>query len=290
MDPPFGRAIADNVVATCRLGTDLMGRWVATGTVISESDAAQVARVGETAAHISTSLLDVTRTYLAWREHTLRVVAEESDRLGAAPALVQEVRAVVHRASAVSLMDMVRRFDAERRELQRRLDAERASLVHLATHDPLTVLANRSLLLGRLRDALEDARQNESDVAVLFLDLDGFKGVNDEMGHDVGDRLLVAIAARLIRMVRASDTVARLGGDEFVVVCADMVDARPDAARVAERVRVRFAEPFPVGPSITVSASVGVVLATPGSTPERVLSQADEAMYAVKHTRTLAAR
>jgi len=285
IDEDVDRAIRVNVTTTCRLGTELVGRWVATGATMTAQESRRVARSGEATAAVSASLVDVTKHYLGWRDHTLRVVVEESRRLGVDPALAREVSNVVRHACDANLVEMVRQFDVERHELQRQLDAEHATLVHMATHDPLTGLANRSLLLERLGDALAAAGRKDSAVAVLFLDLDDFKKVNDERGHEEGDRLLVSIAERLVRNVRSTDTVARLGGDEFVVVCPDVFGGEPDARSIAERIRTRFSQPFEVDGEISVTASVGVVLATAASTAKQVLSQADAAMYQVKHTR-----
>ena len=116
-------------------------------------------------------------------------------------------------------------------------------LAHQATHDALTGLANRTVFLERLEVTLARIERRELSCAVLFLDLDRFKAVNDGLGHDVGDLLLVEAAERLRHLVRPSDTVARFGGDEFVVLCDDVEDVS-DAIVVAERIGVALAAPF----------------------------------------------
>ena len=150
-----------------------------------------------------------------------------------------------------------------------------------ALHDPLTELPNRYLLGDRLRMATaRQQRTGELGMAVMFLDLDGFKVVNDSQGHEVGDRLLQEVAARLARSVRAADTVARLGGDEFAVICEE-ADA-PTANVVADRIHRALREPIHVEEhSFEISASIGVALSPPLDSSE-LLSRADAAMYRAK--------
>jgi diguanylate cyclase (GGDEF)-like protein len=152
--------------------------------------------------------------------------------------------------------------------------------VHRALHDPLTELPNRSLFLDRLRQAEERAARSGSCVAVLFLDLDGFKTVNDSLGHRSGDELLIGVAARLADVLRAGDTAARLGGDEFAMLVEDL-PAEREAIIVAERVMAALRDPFTVaGQAVAARASVGVTTARgPGSD---LLRDADLAMYQAK--------
>jgi diguanylate cyclase (GGDEF)-like protein/PAS domain S-box-containing protein len=154
------------------------------------------------------------------------------------------------------------------------------ALSHDATHDRLTGLPNRSLLWEALREQLA---RPEPAVAVLFVDLDDFKFVNDSFGHETGDVLLLAVAARLTDAVRPHDLVTRFGGDEFVVVCADVRDAA-QAERIARRLVDSLAPPFTIaGREVNVSASMGLVLATEtGLDPETVLRDADTALYQAK--------
>ena len=155
---------------------------------------------------------------------------------------------------------------------------------HDALHDALTGLPNRTLLLDRLRQALARAERDGGRVAVLFLDLDNLKVVNDSLGHHAGDQLLREIGPRLRRELRASDTVARFGGDEFAVVCSDIVDEHHGTA-IAERLVRAFEEPFIVdGEERFGSVSVGLVITDPEAPgePEELLSDADAAMYRAK--------
>ena len=148
-------------------------------------------------------------------------------------------------------------------------------LRHAAEHDPLTGLPNRALFRARL----ERAVRSRAGGALLLLDLDGFKQLNDSRGHEAGDRLLVEIGARLRGAARAGDTVARLGGDEFVVLVADAGDAEP----LAERLVGLLAEPVALdGGPVGLGCSVGISFLAPGATSDAVLRQADLAMYRAK--------
>jgi diguanylate cyclase (GGDEF)-like protein/PAS domain S-box-containing protein len=151
-------------------------------------------------------------------------------------------------------------------------------------HDPLTGLPNRTLVLDRIAHALARADRGEASVAVLFLDVDNFKVVNDSLGHRAGDNLLRQLAQRLSEAVRPSDTVGRFGGDEFVVLCEDVVD-EPMALRIAGRLARVFETPFALeGDDVHLaSASIGVVLRDGAQDdPEELLRDADAAMYRAK--------
>lgn len=168
------------------------------------------------------------------------------------------------------------------RDVTEQKRAEQA-LVHRATHDSLTSLANRHLLTDRLSRALVRMQRYPNRLTVFFVDLDGFKAVNDTHGHEVGDEVLVEVARRLLRITRNHDTVARFGGDEFVVLCDPLVDA----ARVGEigrRVVAALAEPFATSAgALLLSASVGADSADdPRLDAATVLRNADAAMYAAK--------
>ena len=165
---------------------------------------------------------------------------------------------------------------------ERKLAVER--LMHDAFHDALTGLPNRALFMDRLERAMEQQRRHpDAMFAVLFLDLDRFKVVNDSLGHVFGDELLVAVAERLAGMLRSSDTVARLGGDEFAMLI-DGIDHEADAVRAAQRLQDALLVPFRIGPhEIFTSVSIGIALSTTGyHRPQDVLRDADIAMYRAK--------
>jgi diguanylate cyclase (GGDEF)-like protein/PAS domain S-box-containing protein len=156
-------------------------------------------------------------------------------------------------------------------------------LTRMAFRDSLTGLANRALLLDRLERALDSSHRHDQAVAVVFLDLDNFKVVNDSLGHEQGDTLLIEVAKRLEGCLRAGDTAARLGGDEFTLLLEDASHA--DAVAVAERVVAALCSPIQLADrSVVVSGSLGVALSTPSSRerPETLLRRADLAMYQAK--------
>ena len=155
-------------------------------------------------------------------------------------------------------------------------------LSHQAFHDPLTGLVNRAVFRDRVDHAVVRAARLHQQPAVLLLDLDGFKTVNDGLGHDAGDELLVAVGHRLQASGRSIDTVARIGGDEFAILLED--DAQAAGARaVADRVLAVLTTPFQVrGREVFVRASIGIALALPGTTTDELLRNADAAMYAAK--------
>jgi diguanylate cyclase (GGDEF)-like protein/PAS domain S-box-containing protein len=165
-------------------------------------------------------------------------------------------------------------------ELKRRIE-------YLALHDSLTELANRSLMMDRLKLSLERSRRSGRITAVLFMDLDGFKAVNDRHGHDAGDQLLRTVGARLGLSARASDCAARMGGDEFVLVVSDLatdMEAEETVARVVSRIE----EPVILGsermvPRVSVGLSVSP---RDGLSPQELLRAADASMYMVKRARS----
>jgi diguanylate cyclase (GGDEF)-like protein/PAS domain S-box-containing protein len=160
-----------------------------------------------------------------------------------------------------------------------------AQLLHRSLHDPLTGLPNRLLFHDRLRHALERGFREHTPTCVLIIDLDGFKTINDTLGHHTGDLVLVAFAERLQTVLRASDTAARLGGDEFSVVC-EHTD-RASAELLVQRLRAAFGDPLIVGETtIALDMSIGIGSVEGGADPapahDQVVREADDAMYATK--------
>jgi diguanylate cyclase (GGDEF)-like protein/PAS domain S-box-containing protein len=160
---------------------------------------------------------------------------------------------------------------------------DRVWLERQALHDPLTHLPNRLLLMDRARQAITRLHRSDGLVAMLFIDLDKFKAVNDNLGHDVGDRLLLGVAKRLEALMRDSDTVARLGGDEFVILAEDVEDEN-EALALGARVLDALEESFSFGSAyVTILASVGIAISRhPDTDPEAMLREADVAMYRAK--------
>jgi diguanylate cyclase (GGDEF)-like protein/PAS domain S-box-containing protein len=224
---------------------------------------------------------DLPRVLAAGRELIAKAGATESIecRVVRADGQARDVEAMVTNLlhdPAVEGLVVNARDISERKALERQL-------THRAFHDPLTELANRALFGNRLEHALRSRRRAPNSLAVLFLDLDDFKNVNDSLGHEAGDQMLEAVARRLLEHTRPSDTVARLGGDEFGILLEE-IDGALGAARIATRVLGGFEEPLGVGNrALFVRASIGIATnSSPDDTAELLLRNADVAMYTAK--------
>ncbi len=205
-----------------------------------------------------------------------------------------EVRDISELRSAVMALHQLNKdLDQKVRERTKELAAEvelrrqaEDRMRHMATHDTLTGLPNRQLLADRIDSAISRARRDRKKIAVLFIDLDGFKAVNDTHGHEGGDAVLRTVASKLIDQTRETDTVARLGGDEFVVVYSDIVDVGV-AATLAERILASLAKPIPLpnGRDGYVGASIGVAIYPEhGTNSAAIMKCADDVMYVVKRS------
>lgn len=173
---------------------------------------------------------------------------------------------------------------------EHKLSEER--IQHLAHHDNLTDLPNRILFNDRLNQAIHLAKRDSREFALLYIDLDRFKTVNDSLGHAAGDELLKSVAKRIRDEVRESDTVARVGGDEFTVILSDIAK-RDDAQTVAEKIASAIAAPFQIGSngaSVGVGASIGIaVYPSEGQDANELVKAADSAMYGAKKIQSLSA-
>jgi diguanylate cyclase (GGDEF)-like protein len=184
----------------------------------------------------------------------------------------------------MSLLRVCECFERERQRTDEELARREEELAFMATHDPLTGLPNRTLILDRVEQMLARATRTQTPVAALFIDLDNFKSINDTLGHSVGDELLKAVAERLKAVVRQADAIGRLGGDEFVVIAEELtLTAAPEL--VAERLLSALEQPFKLGAdgetSLTVTASIGIAAAEEISATD-LLRDADTAMYRAK--------
>ena len=161
--------------------------------------------------------------------------------------------------------------------------AEREQLEHRAYHDALTGLANRDCLQQRFAEAIARARRHRNSFAVVFIDLDGFKSINDNLGHEAGDEILRQLGARLAGILRLGDTAARVGGDEFVLLVED-IDTESAPATVVDRIVEALRRPFAVqGGELMISCSVGITrYPGDGEDPDILLRNADRAMYRTK--------
>lgn len=175
------------------------------------------------------------------------------------------------------------RYAIERNRLIEQLDKSKRLEQHLAYHDTLTNLPNRHLFYDRLQQAILQSKRSEQLTAVLFLDLDGFKRINDTLGHNIGDELLKSVARRLRSSVREVDTIARLGGDEFTVILLEIQHAQ-DAATVARKILSLISTPYKIEEhEFFVTASIGIsIYPTDGSDIESLIRKADIAMYRAK--------
>lgn len=206
-----------------------------------------------------------------------RGLSEVADLRDALAAMKEEMR--VARRQIAALEELNRRLHRELVELARK----EAQARDFAYHDELTKLPNRRLLRDRLDQALAHAARQHNEVVLLLVDLDGFKGVNDTLGHAAGDRLLQAVAHRLRVNLRVADTACRYGGDEFVVMLPE-VDSERMAAAVTTKLRLALGEPYSVdGHEVRIAVSVGrVAYPSDGQTYEELLRKADEALYRAK--------
>ncbi|MGI8691485.1 MAG: diguanylate cyclase domain-containing protein [Geodermatophilaceae bacterium] len=234
------------------------------------------ANAGSVAAAVATTaLVEAEVAAQAVIETQAAVLAAARVLTEAAAAAARAVTAAVEAKAAVVSAAAAASAEARRTE---------ARLTHEVLHDGLTGLAHRRLLLDRLTQALARSARTGMSVAVLFLDLDHFKIVNDTLGHAAGDQLLVGVARRLQECVRDTDTCARVGGDEFVVVCEDLSQPS-DGSLVAGRVKSALAAGVPVGDqTLPVRASIGIAVSAVGSQPLDLLQEADTAMYRIKVT------
>ena len=238
---------------------------------------------GQLAAQRAAPLAEVTKRVWRWRDAARGTLTETATRLEICDVALTAALAMLETTLRLTLVQMCESFDAERARVDEELELRRHELTFMATHDALTGLPNRALIVDRLEQMILRARQANAAVAALFVDLDNFKAINDTLGHGAGDELLQAVAARFDAIVRGIDAVGRLGGDEFVVVTGDMsMIAGPEL--VAERLLEALRKPIKLGEEqtpITVTASIGIAVGERASAGD-LLRDADIAMYQAK--------
>ncbi|HLH14038.1 MAG TPA: GGDEF domain-containing protein, partial [Solirubrobacteraceae bacterium] len=251
----------------CSNSTSAVARWIAgEGIDVTNQAARETSQIfGELAAHRAASLHEVTRRSLWWRNVMADALRECAERESVAPEALAEALSMVQLSVEFSLLRMCECFESERRHVDEELARREEELAFLATHDPLTGLPNRTLILDRVEHMLARAKRTQEPVAALFIDVDNFKSINDTLGHGVGDELLRAVAARLETVVRHVDALGRLGGDEFVVI-AEELSLASGPELVAERLLEALAHPFSLGDGgetrVTVTASIGIAAGT----------------------------
>jgi diguanylate cyclase (GGDEF)-like protein len=282
VDPP----VQERFERICTNSTTAVARWIAgEGLEVTNAASRETSKIfGELAAHRAASLNEVTRRCFWWRNVMAEVLRELAEHLDVPADVLAEALNMVQLSLEFSLLRVCERFETERQRTDEELARREEELAFLATHDPLTGLPNRTLILDRVEQMLARAARNQAPVAALFVDLDNFKSINDSLGHGVGDELLCAVAERLRGVVRHVDALGRLGGDEFVVIAEELsMDAGPEL--VAERLLDALAHPFKLGPNgetrLTVTASIGIA-AGGRTSAEELLRDADIAMYRAK--------
>jgi diguanylate cyclase (GGDEF)-like protein len=278
--------VEDSFERVGAVSTVAVARWMA-------GEGAEVARevgkeswhiFGQLAAQRAAPLNEVTKRCLRWCDAAEDVVRETATQLELSSVMLEQALAMLQRSLNVTLVRMCESFESERQRSHEELARRQEELAFLATHDALTGLPNRTLILDRIEQMLVRARRHQTPVAALFIDLDNFKTINDTLGHGVGDELLKAVAARLDGVVRATDALGRLGGDEFVVIAEELsLAAGPEL--IAERLLAALEQPFKLAGTektpLTVTASVGIAVGERASAAE-LLRDADIAMYRAK--------
>jgi len=239
---------------------------------------------GQLAAQRAAPLNEVTKRCLRWRDAAAHITTECVEQLRLPEPVLEQALRMLQRSLDVTLVRMCESFEGERQLAHEELTRRQEELSFLATHDSLTGLPNRTLIRDRIEQMLVRAQLSRTPVAALFIDIDNFKGINDSLGHNVGDELLCAVAARLDSAVRGADTLGRLGGDEFVVVAEGMsLAAGPEL--IAERLLDALKEPFTLDAGeqtqVFVKASIGIATDHRASADE-LLRDADIAMYRAK--------
>lgn len=267
------------------LATAMTARWIAYRVPVSADEMRYIAERGDLAASLQQSIVNITRAYLIWRDTVSEIMREEASRLNTPREIVNDGLRAVRMSCDASLVQVARAFDARMAELSRELATEREALVHQAFHDPLTGLPNRVLLYDRINQAILASKRKAGTFAILAIDLDGFKAVNDSLGHDGGDIVLRHTAERLVSSVRESDTVARQGGDEFTVLLAGMT--AESAVDIARKLEARLSQVLCFGGQcVTVGATTGVATyPNDGDDVHTLLNAADRAMYRRKRER-----
>ncbi|MCW3018881.1 MAG: hypothetical protein JWN10_1189, partial [Solirubrobacterales bacterium] len=279
-------AIVESFERIGRSSTAAVAQWMAGGKPEAGLATGREAwhTYGQLAAQNAAPLNEVTKRCLRWRDAVIEVLHESADELDVSLTALAAASSMVQRTLDVTLVRMCEAFEQERARIADELTRRDEELVFMTTHDALTGLPNRTLILDRGEQMLVRARRLDTPVAALLIDLDNFTGINDTLGHAIGDELLQAIAARLDGVIRNAATLGRIGGDEFVVL-AEQFGETANAELIAERLRHALKTPFILAGSdyagITVTASIGVATGERASVDD-FLRDADIAMHRAK--------
>jgi diguanylate cyclase (GGDEF)-like protein len=286
--------------SSCQLEASVEERFARVGTVSTiavarwmSGESPEVARevgqeawqiFGQLASQRAAPLNEVTKRCLRWCDAAGEVVRECARELELDPSVLDEALAMLQRSLNVTLVRMCESFESERQSADMELEHRQRELAFLATHDALTGLPNRTLILDRVEQLMMRARREKTPLAALFIDVDNFKAINDSLGHACGDELLQAVAARLTAVVRETDAVGRLGGDEFVVIASELSFASGPEL-IAERLLEALDQPFALAgreqTCLKLTASIGIA-AGDREVADELLRDADVAMYQAK--------
>ena len=284
--PVLDASVRDSLEQICTIATVAVARWMAGDGSKADRETGREAweLFGQLAARRAAPLNDVIKRCLCWRDTVEQSLRERANELGVAPATLAQALSMTRRTLDVTLVRMCEEFDSERARTEQELERRQEELVFMATHDSLTGLPNRTLILDRGEQMLGRARRRQTPAAALLVSLDNFTAINDTLGHAAGDELLKAIAARLDGVVRETDALGRIGGDEFVVLAEDLSLAA-GAELIAERLQEALKAPFKLPSSgetpLTITASIGIATEERASAAD-LLRDADIAMHRAK--------
>ena len=282
----FDAAVHESVARVIEVSTEAFARWMAGEGEQTARDVGREAATifGQLAIQREAPLNEITKRTLRWRDAAREIIDEIADEQSASLQSRREAHRMLQRSADVTLVRLCEAFEGERGLIDDELARRQQELVFMATHDALTGLPNRTLLLDRAEQLMARARRERHLCAALFVDLDGFKAVNDGLGHRAGDDLLRGVAARLESTIREADTLGRLGGDEFVIL-AEGIALAAGPELVAERVLDALKEPFDIDAAhngrVAITASIGIAMAD-SHTAADLLRDADIAMYRAK--------
>jgi diguanylate cyclase (GGDEF)-like protein len=285
-DHDVDTVVQESFERICNSSTIAVARWIAgEGIEVAVEGGRETWEIfAELAAHRAASLDEVTRRCYWWRNVMAEVLHESATQLDVSSDALSQALNLLQLSLEFSILRMCECFEIERKRTDEDLKRREDELSFLATHDPLTGLPNRTLILDRVEQMLARSARSKAPVAALFVDLDNFKAINDTLGHSTGDELLRAVTARLGGVVRGADALGRLGGDEFVVISEELsLSVGPEL--IAERLLDALKHPFNLGVDkqtrVTVTASIGIA-AGDRISAEELLRDADIAMYRAK--------
>ncbi len=276
-------SVDDSLSRICTIATVAVAQWMSGGKPEDGLDAGREAweLFGGLAAHRAAPLDEVTKRCLRWRDSVADVLRSAAAETRVSDRARRRALSMAQITLDVTLVRMCEVFEQERIRMDGELADRREELAFMATHDQLTGLPNRTLILDRADQMLSRARRNQTPVAALHVNIDSFTAVNDTLGHAAGDELLRGIAARLDGLVRDTDALGRLGADEFVVI-AEETSLGAGAELIAERLQEALWAPFTLGDTmLTVTASIGVATGE-RSSAEDLLGDAEIAAHRAK--------